>query len=207
MLEEVRTRAGNRRVVRLAKNPEFDLLTELGFDAQAEAELRKTLAAVSSASTAEELCDAPFRPKRRFRRRTRYSDGTFPVFYSSLDMGTAEAEIMHRLPVVMGRPNTARTAYYRRLECKFSGYEKDLRRKVAEWPDLVHTSDYAFCNQLGVEARELGLDGLVVPSARHPGANLPIFRREAISDAELGEAVAVTYDPNSQGGLLGDALD
>ena len=171
---------------RLARDPGLDLLTELGLDAQAEAEIREALTAVGSTSTAEELCDAPFRPKRRLRRRTRYSDGTYPVFYSSLDLETAAAEIRHWFPVVMGRPKTARTAYYRRLECTFSGREKDLRGKVAEWPDLVHATDYGFCNRLGAEARELELDGLVVPSARHGGANLPVFRRGAISDAEDG---------------------
>lgn len=159
--------------------------------------MREALTAVGRASTAEELCDAPFRPKRRLRRRTRYSDGTHPVFYSSLEPETAAAEIRHWFPLVMGRPKAARTAYYRRLECTFSGREKDLRGKVVAWPDLVHTSDYAFCNRLGAEARELELDGLVVPSARHPGANLPIFRRAAIVEAELGDVVAMTYDPAS----------
>ena len=199
MLDDVRTRASNRRVFRLAeaKDPSFDLLTELGLDAQAEAELREALAAASSASTAEEFCDAPFKPKRRLGRRTRYSDGAFPVFYSSLDLQTAEAEIGHWFPVVMGHPNTVRTAYYQQLTCTFRGRDKDIRGKVAEWPDLVHKTDYGFCNRLGAEARELGLDGLLVPSARFAGANQPVFRREALSDAELGDVVAVTYDPTS----------
>lgn len=159
--------------------------------------MRELLAAASRETTADELCDAPFRPKRRLRRRTRYSDGTFPVFYSSLKPETAEAEVGHWLPVVMGRPRTARTMYYRRLECTFSGREKDLRAKVSEWPDLVHEADYAFCNRIGAEAQELKLDGVLVPSARFAGANLPVFRREAISDGELGGAVTMTYDPAS----------
>lgn len=97
----------------------------------------------------------------------------------------------------MGKPEKPRTAYYRRLECTFSGREKDLRGKLPEWPDLVHKTDYAFCNRLGAEARELELDGLVAPSARHAGANVPIFRRGAIVGAELGDAVKVIYDPAS----------
>ncbi len=159
--------------------------------------MRELLAAVGREATADELCDAPFRPKRKLRRRTRYSDGTFPVFYSSLAPETAEAEVGHWLPVVMGRPKTARTMYYLRLECTFSGREKDLRAKVSEWPGLVHETDYTFCNRLGAEVRRLDLDGLVVPSARHSGANLPVFRRAAIVEAELGDAVSVTYDPVS----------
>lgn len=159
--------------------------------------MRELLAAVGREATADELCDAPFRPKRKLRRRTRYSDGTFPVFYSSLAPETAEAEVGHWLPVVMGRPKTARTMYYLRLECTFSGREKDLRAKVSAWPDLVHEADYSFCNRLGAEARRLDLDALVVPSARHPGANLPVLRRAAIVEAEVGDAVPLTYDPAS----------
>ena len=197
MLDELPTQRSSRWVFRLAKDPTFDFLTSLGLDSRAEAELREALAAAPAAASAEQLCEAVFRPKRRLRRRTRYSDGSFPVFYSSLNVETAEAEVKHWLPVVMGRPTTVRTAYYRRLECTLSGREKDLRGLVSEWPDLVHQTDYTFCNGLGAEARELGLDGLVVPSARHAGANLPIFRRAAIAEADLGDAVAVTYDPES----------
>ena len=195
MLDEIPTQRSARRVFRLAKDPTFDFLTSLGLDSRGEAELRDALAAVPGAASAEQLCEAVFRPKRRLRRRTRYSDGSFPVFYSSLKPETAEAEIKHWFPFVMGRPKTARTAYYRRLECTFSGHERDLRAKVSEWPDLVHKTDYTLCNRLGAEARELTLGGLVVPSARHRGANVPIFRGAAIAEAELGDGVAVTYDP------------
>lgn len=197
MLDELPTQRSTRRVFRLARDPTLDLLTALDLDARAEAELRDALATVRGAVSVEESCDAVFRPKRRLRRRTRYSDGTFPVFYSSLEPETAEAEIRHWLPAFLGRPEKPRTAYYRRLECTFSGREKDLRAKGSEWPDLVHKTDYTLCNRLGAEARELGLDGLVVPSARHPGANLPIFRRVAIAEADLGDVVALTYDPAS----------
>lgn len=196
MLDGLPTERSTRRVYRLAREP-FDLLTELGLDPDAEAEVRELLAAVGREASAGELCDAPFRPKRKLRRRTRYTDGTFPVFYSSLEPETAEAEVGHWLPVVMGRPRAVRTMYYRRLECTLSGREKDLRTKVPEWPDLVHEADYTFCNRLGAEARRLDLDGLVIPSARHPGANLPVFRRAAIVEAELGAVVAVTYNPAS----------
>lgn len=197
MLDELPTQRSTRRVFRLARDPTFDLLTTLGLEAGAEAELREALAEVGGAASADELCEAVFQPKRSLRRRTRYSDGSFPVFYSSLEPETAEAEIKHWLPAFLGTPGKPRTAYYRRLECTFSGREKDLRAKASEWPGLVHETDYAFCNRLGAEARELELDGLVAPSARHAGANVPIFRREAIAEAEQGDAVAVTYDPAS----------
>ena len=45
---------------------------------------------------------------------------------------------------------------------------------------------------------ELGLDGLVVPSARREnGSNQPVFRRRAISDPKSQGLVKITFDPQT----------
>lgn len=90
-----------------------------------------------------------------------------------------------------------RTAYYQQFVCRFDGIEKDLRPKIEEWPDLVHDSDYSFCNRLGSEANRLDLDGLVTQSARHHGSNLAAFRRRAVDNPVLQGRVAITYDPTT----------
>ena len=172
-------------------------MSELQLGPQGSEELRKLLADSGHSVDIDELCDAPFRTKRRLRNRTRFSDGTFPVFYTSLDAETAEAEVRHWLPRFIGKPRNSRTAYYQRFSCKFDGFEKDLRPKIEAWPDLVHDSDYSFCNQLGAEARSLQIDGLVTWSARHEGTNLPVFRRQAVSNPELEGVVAMTYHPDT----------
>lgn len=94
-------------------------------------------------------------------------------------------------------PQNRRTAYCRQFAGTFDGIEKDLRPKIADWPDLVHDSDYSFCNQLGAEAKRLELDGLVTWSARHQGLNLPVFKRRAISDSKLEGTIAMTYHPDT----------
>ena len=67
-----------------------------------------------------------------------------------------------------------------------------------EWPELTHDSDYGFCNALGAEAVESGLDGLLTPSARKDhGTNLPVFRRRAIDNPVVEARVAVTLDPST----------
>ena len=197
MLETIVSRNSRRRVFRLANLPLDDLRDELQFDAQSNDELQQILTAVGYRTDLDELSDGPFRPKRILRRRTRFSDGSFPVFYSSLDSATADAEIRYWFPRFCGNAGTPRTAYYRRFRCTFRGTEKDLRPKAAEWPGLVDKSDYTFCNQLGAEAIQSGLAGLVTPSARHDGAYLPVFRRDAVSDPELLDVAAVTFDPNT----------
>ena len=198
MLEDLPSQARRRQVFRLtAISPDSDFLAELGFDEQGTDELRALLEQSSQGANLEELCDAPFRRKHKLRRRTRFSDGSFPVFYSSLDAATAEAEVRYWLPTIIGQPQHPRTAHYRRFSCAVDGIEKDLRPKIQEWPHLVHDSDYTFCNELGAEAKRLKIDALVTPSARHEGNNLPVFTRESISDPNVEAFVALTYLPDS----------
>ena len=109
MLETIPSRDTNRQVFRLAVIPD-DLRDELQMDAQSNDELQEILSAVGYRTDFDELCDGPFRPKRWLRPRTRFSDGSFPVFYSSLDLATAEAEIRYWFPRVCGNPGTPRTA-------------------------------------------------------------------------------------------------
>lgn len=199
MLKSIVAQQGRRQVVRMANIPsDDDFLAELDLDAQGNEELGRLVGRSRPSDNLEELCDAPFRLKRRLRRPTRFSDGSFPVFYSSLDGATAEAEVQHWLPRYIGEPEELRTVYYQRFVCTFDGSEKDLRPELGRWPDLVNDSDYSFCNQLGAEAVRKGIDGLVTPSARrHDGSNLPVFKRPAISNPKLEGAVAMTYHPVS----------
>ena len=197
MLEDLPSKRTQRRVFRFASMPEMDdFLAELGLDEPSTEELHDLLSASGCMTSAEDLCDAPFRPKRRLRNPTRFSDGSFPVFYSSLERSTAEAEIRYWFRTYCGNPKRPRTAYYRCFSCSFDGVEKDLRPKIDLWPDLVHDTDYTLCNQLGAEAKTLNLDGLATWSARHDeGTNVPVFERQAIGDPKVEGLVALTYHP------------
>jgi hypothetical protein len=176
-----------------------DFLREQGFDTESIEEIRELLRSRGIADTPEELCDAPFRQKsglQKLRFKTRYSDGSFPVFYASLEYATAKAEIRYWFPRFAGRPSGPRTGFYSQVLCNFDGAVKDVRSRQGEWPNLTHDNDYRFCNALGAEAVEVGLDGLVVPSARRSGGvNVPVFRRQALSNPAILDLVAVTFDP------------
>ena len=67
-------------------------MSELGLDLRSGDELRELLADSGYGAQFDELLDGPFQPKPRLRSRTGFSDGSFPVLYSSLDAATAEAE-------------------------------------------------------------------------------------------------------------------
>ena len=200
MLEEVPSERNRRIVFRLSRVSANDdqFLAELNLDAEAHDELMSLLSSRIPQGPVEELLDGPFRTRARLRRKTRFSDGSFPVFYSALAAETGNAEMSYWFRKdYMGKPKSNRRAYFQRFHCTFEGLEKDLRCKAADWPNLVHDSDYSFCNQLGAEARDGDVDGLVVPSARHKGANMPIFARRAVNDPRLERIVAFTYNPES----------
>ena len=200
LLDEIPTVGNHRRIYRLANLLRDDqFLAELELDSLGEQELKELLVVAGYETSPEELCDAPFRSKRRLKRKTRYSDGSYLVFYSALDPTTAEVEVAYWFrKSFAGRPQGQRSAYYQCFTCLFEGKEKDLRGKQSEWPDLVHDSDYTFCNRIGAEAVRLELDGLVVPSARQEnGSNLPVFKRSAIRDPEAQSLVKITLDPQA----------
>lgn len=200
MLEDIPGERNQRIVFRLSRVSAHDeqFLAELRLDDAAREELLDLLSGRVSRNPIDELLDGPFRPSAKLRRKTRFSDGSFPVFYSALAAETANAEMAYWFrKAYAGEPPGNRTAFYQGFRCTFEGLEKDLRLKAPDWPDLVHDSDYSFCNRLGAEARDQGLDGLVVPSARHEGANMPVFARRALNGPELDEIVAITYSPDT----------
>lgn len=98
LLNEIPTVRRRWRIYRLASLPEYDKrLAELELDDLSEQELSDLLVDTGYKTSLEEPWDAPFRPKRYLNRATRYSDGSYPVFYSALDLATAKAEVKHGL--------------------------------------------------------------------------------------------------------------
>lgn len=200
MLDEIPSERGQRIVFRLSREPAGDdqFLASLDLDPEASDELLNTLSDGTPRDPILELLDGPFRPRTKLRNATRFSDGSFPVFYSALALETAETEVAYWFRrSYAGKPQSKRTAYYQGFRCAFEGLEKDLRSKVLDWPDLMHDSNYSLCNRLGAEARDRTIDGLVVPSVRHEGANMPIFTRQAVSDPKLEGMVAITLSPET----------
>ncbi len=195
-----------RHVYRLASlKADEDFLRELGLDEDGQLELMELLAQSGYRTSPESLCAEPFARKRRRRWKTRFSDGSFPVFYGSLEAETAEAEVAYWFKASFaGSPVRRRRAFYQRFSCSFEGSEKDLRHKSSEWPELTHESDYAFCNRLGAEAVRLGLDALVAPSARRQGgSNLPVFSRSSITAPRDEALVSVTLEPATGEVIIG----
>jgi hypothetical protein len=211
LLESIPTESLQTDLFRLAPHQHAaEFLRSEGYEDQAVDEMLELLKSRGVSEGTEDLLDGPFRPKpqlQKARHRTRFSDSSFPVFYASLEPETVEAEVKYWFLKNVAGPAKPRTAYYSRLSAQFEGSIKDLRPALPGWPELTHDSDYSFCNRLGNEARSLGLDGLVAPSARkRNGTNLPVFARRALSNPVVHAVVAMTLDRSSGEVLLRETV-
>ena len=200
MLEDLPVENADLDLVRLASLREVDQFFEnQQFGELQVSEVMALLASRGIATDPEKLVDQIFKPKRQLEKmkyRTRFSDGSFPVLYGSVEARTSEMEVKHWFSKQIGVPTHERTAHYMRFKYRFRGEVKDLRQ--THWPALTDDNGYEFCNKLGREAVKAGIDGLLTPSARNKGGtNLPAFRRQAVGGFSRGEPVAMTYDPQT----------
>ena len=203
VFEAIPTETLHTEAFRYARQPiaASELLQTLGVDT-ADPTLGEWLRENGWVETPRRLCALTFKrrlQKTKERPRSRFSDSSFPVLYSSLDLQTAEAELRHKVSdsKYWGRPKKLRTYCYSKFRLDFRGRVKDLRDHSAACPELT-SDDYAYCNKIGALAVKIGLYGLLVPSARrHGGTNLPIFDERAVSNPREDQLVSVTYDPET----------
>jgi RES domain-containing protein len=123
----------------------------------------------------------------------RWNPAGVPARYYALDRPTALAEgnylasvqpqpirgvrIVHELSLHLDRVVDLR--------------ERSLLRTTGVSDADLSSSDHGPCRAVGGAAEWLGLDGLIVPSARSSGANLVVFERRT---SPLFEAVEISHD-------------
>lgn len=141
----------------------------------------------------ESLRELPFRA----RRESRYSDGTFGLFYASLEEETAIAEITHWFRKWLHGEHGMRDGYYIRFSVRFSGEVIDISAMRNAWPSLTFDTHDALCKSIANEARVLGADAIIVPSARSEdpnGKNLVVFCRDSVVHPTDSRYLKLTYD-------------
>jgi hypothetical protein len=98
---------------------------------------------------------------------SRFSDGSYGVFYAARTLDTAVAETMfHRGRFMAATKEPAMKLEMRCYRTAIAGRLHDLRRG---WPTMLAPDDYAAPQALARELRAAGSDGVVYPSVRHPG--------------------------------------
>jgi hypothetical protein len=148
----------------------------------------------SKATSVADLLDAPFKPKpylnppNSFATLTRFSDGSWPIFYSALEQNTSGLEVFHHYRRYVGPEGRTHSLHYQAFACSFEGSTIDLRSAVAKWPDLIaEETNNATCQDIGREAHNAGVSALLCRSVRSPtGTTVPVFARASLSEVELG---------------------
>jgi hypothetical protein len=122
--------------------------------------------------------------------KSRYSDGTFPIWYGSLEPITAMKETayhMFRAEMAIDQIEQVDVIVRKRIVYKVycAGILIDLSKKFFTFPKLVE-NDYQYTQNIGKKLREQGFPGLLAPSARYrQGVNVSVFQQEILNNPRV----------------------
>lgn len=129
-------------------------------------------------------------------RGSRFSDGSYGVYYAARELETAIAETvfhMGRFYAQTGDPPHAEDM--RVLAGRIDARLHDLRGGGPQWKNCLDPSDYTASRALGRSLRGAGSDGLVYPSVRRPGgACVGAFRPRAVGLPTQGRHLQYHWD-------------
>lgn len=131
--------------------------------------------------------------------QTRYGDGSYGVWYGSLELDTTIHETAYHMVrseiVVEGNSESGvirreRAVYLVHCEAllvDISGKKKHRKELTAD--------NYEFTQALGKRLHREGHPGLLYPSARCEGINLAVFNPDVLSDPRLHCYLTYSFDP------------
>lgn len=135
---------------------------------------------------------------------SRFSDGSYGVYYAAIDFPTALAEtVFHFERIARDSGDPIRDADMRvlvgRIDASFHGIARlpEPQRTAVLDPD-----DYGQSRALGRSLREAGSNGVVYPSVRHPpkltgiGTCIAAFRPKAVHPPTQERHIRYHYDGN-----------
>lgn len=117
--------------------------------------------------------------------QTRFSDGSFGVFYGSLDLETTIYETVYHTLQDLDAANFLAQGESIIKERRVWLVEVDAilydcAEKADVFPELIDPHDYRFTNDVGRYIHDNDRDGLITRSARCEGVNTPIFRSDRL---------------------------
>ena len=109
---------------------------------------------------------------------SRFSDGSYGVFYCARKRDTAIAETQYHAALFMAATDEPPMRLQMRLySVQAKGKVADLRQASQAEPRIVDPDDYAYAQGIGRTLRAQGAQGILYPSVRHPGGEcLAAFR-------------------------------
>jgi hypothetical protein len=127
---------------------------------------------------------------------SRFSDGSYGVYYAAQDLDTAVAEVSHHRALFLSR--TAEPAIdidLRLVSAPLDAPLHDLRKLRVSAPALYDPADYGASQSLGRKLREAGSWGVLYHSVRHRGGLCAgLFRPRALKPAKEAAHIALHWD-------------
>lgn len=136
---------------------------------------------------------------------SRFSDGSFGVFYAGLTLATAVAETRHhRAQFMAATREPAQELDMRVYAVDLDAALHDIRGLSGVRPGFYDPERYAASQQLAAELRGAGADGIVYRSVRNEGGECAaVFRPRLLSNCRQerhlcyvwnGEAITTVYE-------------
>ena len=127
---------------------------------------------------------------------SRFSDGSYGVYYAAQALATAIAEVSHHRAVFLARTNEpAIDVDMRVITATLDASLHDLRKLGKPGAELFDPDRYGASQTLGIELRAAGSWGVQYPSVRHAGGLcVGVFRPKALRNARSGAHIALRWD-------------
>ena len=142
---------------------------------------------------------------------SRFSNGSYGVFYAANDLDTAIAETRyHRQRFMLATSQTSMDLDMRVYLLDVESDFHDIRGQRAALPLVYHKDNYSAGQNLALELRKEGTNGIVYESVRREkGECVAAFRPQALSNCRQerhlcyvwnGEVISTVYEKRSFGG-------
>lgn len=124
---------------------------------------------------------------------SRFSDGSYGVFYAARALATAIAETRHHRARFMAA--TREPAMDIPMRCYRTGISAKLHDLRRGWPAMLQPDDYGPPQALARTLRAEGSDGVVYPSVRHPGGEcVGVFHPDRIAPCVQARHLVYRWD-------------
>jgi hypothetical protein len=127
---------------------------------------------------------------------SRFSDGSYGVYYAAHAIETAIAEVSHHRARFLSRTREpAMDVDLRAISAHLEAELHDLRSLGKRGAPLLDPNDYAAPQALARRLRDAGSWGVQFPSVRHEGGLcVGVFRPKALRHARTGAHIALHWD-------------
>lgn len=127
---------------------------------------------------------------------SRFTDGSYGVFYAANDLDTAIAETTYHRERFMRATKQARMELDMRVYLVYlAAALHDLRGRKAEYPLVYHNENYAAGQHLAATLRKDGSNGIAYDSVRRQGGEcVAVFRARLLSNCRQERHLCYVWD-------------